>query len=346
MATSVTVRNPGWCDGLTMAAEDIRLVDISALLSGSGGPAGSQIGVGSGVRDATGSPLQVSVATGMSVTVNPGFGLVQSTTAANAGTYSVCVDTPATITCQTADLVNPRIDLVCVTVFDNGDDTSNAVVQVVSGTAAPVPSPPALPDNSFPLCQITVAANATSLVSGNLTDTRTFAVAAGGIQPVISAAQYPTVGGAAMYLHNIATHRLVRMNGAGQILAPSTALFAPVTATGSATASSTTFQTIASGSVTTDGLTPVKVSLKFSSIGTSSASVGSNCTIQLTRDGTAVDSIVKWVSVANQSLDGGSVMIPDTPSAGTHTYAWRIANGGAGSFALHVGVMLIEASSP
>src|ERR1700761_2908113 len=183
MATSQTMRNPGWCDGLTLAAQDIRLVDISALLSGAGATSSNQLGIGSGVRPGPSNPMKVGAATGLGLTVNPGFTLVQSSTAANGGTYATCLDTAATLTCQTADLVNPRVDVVCVTVTDNGDATSKAVVQIITGTPAPVPSAPALPANSSALCQVTVPANATSLTGGNLQDVRMFSVAAGGLKP-------------------------------------------------------------------------------------------------------------------------------------------------------------------
>lgn len=348
MATSVQVRNPGWCDGLTLAAQDIRLVDISALLSGLGGPSGSQLGVGSGVRDATNNPLQVSVATGLSVTVNPGFALIQGSTAANAGTYSTCVDTAATLTCQTADLVNPRIDVVCVSVVDNGNATSNAVVQVITGTAAPSPTAPALPSNSVALCQVRVAANATSLTSGNLTDVRTFAAAAGGIVTVLNSSLYPTVGNAAGYLHNASTGRMVRSNGGGGVVTPSTAGFAPLqaSAVGSPTATSTTPVTIVSASVTTDAVTPVEVYLTFQAITTSSTSQGTACVILCFRDSTQLGSVIKGCAFASQVIDGATLTFPDVPGAGTHTYTFKIATQGSGHFAIQDAAMSLKAISP
>jgi hypothetical protein len=328
-----------------VAAQDIRLGQVSAMLSPTGGSGSSALSVGSGVRHSNSGALSVAVSAGLSVTVSAGFGVVQGSAAANSGTYVGVLDTAATLTCATADPINPRIDAVALVFTDNGNNTSTGVVELVTGTPATVPAIPTLPANALLLATIAVAANATTLSSGNITDKRPFYASVGGIAPALSANTYPATAPTSAYLHNIATGRLLRYNGSAWV-APSVALFAPLSASGSATATSTTFQTIASGPVTTDGNTPVKVYLKFSSISASSNSAGDNCTIQLSRDGTAVDSIVKYAWAAGAHLDGGTIMIPDTPAAGTHTYAWQIANGGSGTFALHVGVMLIEASSP
>ena len=43
----------------------------------------------------------------------------------------------------------------------------------MTGTPAGSPSPPSAPANSFTLAQVAVAANATSITSGNITDQRT-----------------------------------------------------------------------------------------------------------------------------------------------------------------------------
>jgi len=75
-----------------------------------------------------------------------------------------------------ADPTNPRIDIVCVSVQDAQYSGSNnqMVTQVITGTPAPSPSPPNAPAASLVLAQVAVAANATSIVSGNITDERKF----------------------------------------------------------------------------------------------------------------------------------------------------------------------------
>lgn len=348
MTSSVETRDVVWCDGVTVAGQDFRLAQLSALLSALGGAAGNQLGVGGGVRDATANPLKVVVATGLSVSVNPGFAQIPGTTATNAGAYSVTVDTAATLTCQTADLVNPRVDLVCMTVTDNGTSSSNAVMQVVTGTPAPSPAAPALPSNSIALCNVAVAANATSLSSGNLTDKRPFSVASGGIMPVLNSSQYPSVGGSSMYLHDISTGRLLRLNGSGVVEAPSTALFAPVTASASTVeTTSTTYVTVVSETVITDGNTPVKATLTFEHMTTAGTTAGTGVTITCFRDTSQLGSVVKTCYGADAIVDGGSIIIPDfNPPAGTHSYAFKIANQGTGDFFMHNAILIVEAMSP
>lgn len=349
MATSSTMRSPGWSDGLTMAAQDIRLVDISALLSGAGGSSTNQLAVASGVRPGANGPLKVAAATGLSVTVNPGFALVQGSAAANQGTYATCLDASATLTCQTADSVNDRIDSVCVTVTDNGNATSNAVVQIVTGTPAGSPSAPALPANSVRLGDVRVPANATSLSAGNVADKRTYAAAAGGIKLVQSSTFYPTAGQGVPgdFYFDMALGRLLVFNGT-TLVAPSTALFAPAVAgPATVTVSSTVFVTIVSANVTTDGNTPVKVSLSFKYISTAGTSAGVACTVVCTRDGGMVgDGFVKTCTGPDSNIDGGSSWVEETPPAGTHTYVWEFQNQGSGTFQIHSARMLIEAMSP
>lgn len=352
MATSSTMRLPGWCDGLILDAQDIRLVDVSALMSGAAGSSTNQLAVASGVRPGANNPLQVAAATGLSVTVAPGFALIQGSTAANQGTYSTCLDASATLTCQTADSVNARIDSVCVSVVDNGDSTSKAVVQIVTGTPSGSPTAPALPANSVRLGDVTVPANATALSSGNVADKRTYAVAAGGIKPVQSSAFYPTAGQGIPgdFYFDIALGRLLVFNGT-TLIAPSTALFAPVNA-GPATVTTPTSPpstpaTIVSANVTTDGITPVKVSLSFKYISTAGTTSGVACTILCTRDGGMVgDGFVKTCFGPDSNIDGGSSWVEETPPAGTHTYLWEIENQGSGTFQIHSARMLIEAVSP
>lgn len=349
MATSVQARNPGWCDGLTLAAQDIRLVDISALLSGAGGSSTNQLGIGGGVRPGANGPLLVAAATGLSVTVAPGFALIQSSTAANGGTYAACLDTSATLTCQTADSVNARIDSVCVSVVDNGDATSKALVQIITGTPGGSPSAPALPANSVRLGDITVGANATSLSAGNVADKRTYVAAAGGIKLVQSSSFYPTAGQGAVGDHyfDLKLGRLLVFNGT-TLVAPSVALFAPIVGgPATVTATSTAFVTIVSENVTTDGNTPVEVSLSFKYISTAGTSAGTACTIVCTRDGGLVgDGFVKTCTGPDSNIDGGSSWVEEVPPAGTHTYLWEIQNQGAGQFQIHSGRMLIKALSP
>lgn len=111
---------------------------------------------------------------GMSVRVASGWAAIVGTTQANMGTYVGYNDAQVTLTITTADVTNPRIDLVCMTVNDSfySGSSNNVVLQVVAGTPAGSPVAPSLPANSISLATVAVAAGALSINSGNITDTR------------------------------------------------------------------------------------------------------------------------------------------------------------------------------
>jgi len=111
---------------------------------------------------------------GMSVRVASGWAAIVGTTQANMGTYVGYNDAQVTLTITAADVTNPRIDLVCMTVNDSfyTGSSNNVVLQVVAGTPAGSPVAPSLPANSISLATVAVAAGALSITSGNITDTR------------------------------------------------------------------------------------------------------------------------------------------------------------------------------
>lgn len=335
-----------WGDGVQLAAQDLRLGQISALLGALGGSSTNQLGIGSGVRHAPNNPLFVAVASGLSVTVNPGFAVVQGSAAANSGAYIGTLDATATLTCATADLVNPRIDSVIVQFVDNGNNTSTATVNIQTGTPASSPSPPTLPANSLLLCNITVNANAVSLTSGNLADQRTFLAAAGGITPVSNSSFYPTTGPASAYAHDLTTGRLKWFNGTA-LQAPKSAAFAPVSAAlvGTATANSTTYVTLKSASITADGNTEVQI-LADVSFFTFTGSVGNGFQLGILRDGVQVKSLVMYVvQTSSLFMDGRTMFYEDVPSAATHTYAIAIATQGGGTITGHNAGLTVRAVS-
>lgn len=93
--------------------------------------------------------------------------------------YDVLNDASVTLTVATADPTNPRIDTVYVAVQDSYYSGSNnqAVLGVVTGTPAPSPVATAAPSNSLVLAYVAVAANATSVVTGNISGSPALAVA-------------------------------------------------------------------------------------------------------------------------------------------------------------------------
>ena len=78
------------------------------------------------------------------------------------------------LTISAADPTNPRIDLVCLSNPDAqySGASNTPVLQVITGTPAPSPSPPTVPASSLVLAQIAVAANASSIVTANISDQR------------------------------------------------------------------------------------------------------------------------------------------------------------------------------
>lgn len=100
------------------------------------------------------------------------YGLPSSMT--SQGGYAAYNDATVNLTISAADPTNPRIDLVVASIQDAQYSGSNnqPVLQVITGTPAPSPSAPSAPASSVVLAQIAVAANATSIVTANITDER------------------------------------------------------------------------------------------------------------------------------------------------------------------------------
>lgn len=92
------------------------------------------------------------------------------------GSYYGYNDATINLAISASNPTNPRIDLLVATVRDAeyaGSD-NDWVIQVVTGTPAASPAPPTAPANSIVLAQVAVAANASSIVAGNITDKRTY----------------------------------------------------------------------------------------------------------------------------------------------------------------------------
>lgn len=102
---------------------------------------------------------QVTTSAGMTLAV----GAIPVGAAIVNGTVLAAV-TGSTVSIGAADATNPRRDIVYV-------DTAGAF-GVTAGTAAAIPAPPTLTDARLALAEVAVAANASSISSGNITDTR------------------------------------------------------------------------------------------------------------------------------------------------------------------------------
>ena len=152
---------PSWLQNGSHTAENDRLTTTGSLW-----------GVSGIVRSAD---LAVTASSGMNLSVAAGWAAILGTYQTNMGTYMAYNDAAATATITTADPSNPRIDLVCITVNDAAYSGSlnSVAINVVKGTAAGSPSVPSTPTNSIALAQVAVAAGATTISSGNITDVRT-----------------------------------------------------------------------------------------------------------------------------------------------------------------------------
>ena len=165
---------PSWLQNGSHTAENDRLTTTGSLWGASGVVRSADLAV-----TAPGGTMTVSVASG--------WAAILGTYQTNMGTYMAYNDAAATATITTADPSNPRIDLVCITVNDAAytGSLNSVAINVVKGTAAGSPTVPSTPTNSIALAQVAVAAGATSITSGNITDVR---VRAQIIEPTISSA--------------------------------------------------------------------------------------------------------------------------------------------------------------
>jgi len=110
----------------------------------------------------------------MSVNVAAGAAFVPGTEATFQGNYFFQNDAVVNLVVAASDPTNPRIDLVVARVrdADYSGATNDASVAVITGTPAASPVVPATPADSILLAQVAVAANAASVVAGNITDKR------------------------------------------------------------------------------------------------------------------------------------------------------------------------------
>ena len=184
------IASPQWLDGEETTALEARCDSSVRYVPADAAHAYS---VRSGVRPAPygTNALKLSAATGMNTSLSAGSATIQGSS--TNGVYEVCSRQAETLTITTAHPSLPRIDLCVIRVVDNGDATSYASVEIIAGTPAASPAVPTTPTAALALANISVAAGATSIVSGNITDVRTFTASSGGVIQVASSAAYPTV---------------------------------------------------------------------------------------------------------------------------------------------------------
>lgn len=142
--------------------------------------------IGEGVIDLAGGHLAVAqraAGANMSVDVALGSAWIHGDDDAEAqGAYRVRSDGTKNLAVAAADATNPRVDLVIAEVLDSVFAGVSDLwrLRIVQGTPAGAPTTPATPSNAIALATIAVAAGAGSIVTGNITDSRSQARPGGG----------------------------------------------------------------------------------------------------------------------------------------------------------------------
>jgi hypothetical protein len=140
---------------------------LSAFLN----PAGGIVNAGDYLTTALGSPsMNVQIAGG----VPGGQIFVPRTGTQSAGLYYGYNDAAVTLPISASNPTNPRIDVPIAQAEDAayGDAATVFQLAVVTGTPAGSPTVPTIPVSGIALSHVAVAANATSITSGNITDER------------------------------------------------------------------------------------------------------------------------------------------------------------------------------
>ncbi|WP_042400221.1 hypothetical protein [Streptacidiphilus carbonis] len=331
MTTSVTTSLPLWLTGCTYDANggnDLRNSGVSAYFYDQGIVTGTSIGLLAGVVGGAG--LQATAGTGMTVLVQPGSFVVPNSATPTAGGYASTLSTQATLTVQTADPSNPRIDIVVANVVDNGNSTSFGQVQILTGTAAPSPSAPGAPANSLILAQLSVPAGTSSMTGGLVTDKRSFTTTTGGVlvAPKGSATGYVGQvaydGASGSFYHN------TNVGGAQQLKVlpwPPQTLFK----TSPTISTSGSVVTVLSTTITVDGSTDISIYVKATGLAMLASHGEFGANLQAMVDGSLIDQMVVLNTASDGVVRGGgsftaytSASQGTTPSAGTHTVSFKL----------------------
>jgi hypothetical protein len=128
-----------------------------------------------GVADIGALEVSQSATPAMTVSIAEGHAIIQGSQTANQGFYIAYNDAATTVAIATASTTLPRIDRICIVVQDayyGGTANNQVIFQAVTGTPNASPVAPSAPANSITVALVAVAANATSITNGNITDTR------------------------------------------------------------------------------------------------------------------------------------------------------------------------------
>lgn len=328
MASSVSLGVPAYVDDApAYAITPFRQFANGSAVINAGTASANQIG--GGVFPGAGA-MAVSAGSGMAIVVAAGLCCVPNSASALQGGYITGTMTSASLTLAAADSSNYRIDLICVTVSDSSSASSNAVAQVVTGTPASSPSPPSVAGvgNSIGLATVLVPPGSSSVTTGNITDTRAYVVAPGGVLPIPSSSVAPAAPAWQLF-YDIAAGAVVQGSGTAGSTAPLTLLpWQPVvsvqTSNVNDSAAKGVLTTITTAPISVDGSTDIEIYYKWTGL-KASGSVPLLCTMQVSIGSTVLDQAV--VSIPSTSVYGAggsaryftSTAQGTTPTAGSHT---------------------------
>lgn len=199
----MAAQNPaGWLQnaGNTHTAAQLRTY-VGALAGGGLFSSGAVTRMRGGVHPVLGGQLQVTQngTPNMTVNVASGVAFIPGTESGAQAMYFVENDATVNLSITTAPGAGlNRIDLIVAKIQDSfySGATDAWSLAVVTGVAASSPTAPTPPNNSITLAQIFVGSNVTSIVTGNITDTRFYCSALGGVNRALSTARpaFPGVG--------------------------------------------------------------------------------------------------------------------------------------------------------
>ena len=176
---------PGWLQnaGDTHTAAQLRQYH-NGLTAGTFSGATSLRARG-GIHPALGQEFIVTQAgsPNMTVLVESGVASIPGTESGSQGNYWVCNDAQVILNITAAHATLARIDLIVVNVRDQAYSGANndSQLQVIAGTPASSPVAPSAPNNSIIIAQVAVGAAVSSITNANITDTRYYVAATGGV---------------------------------------------------------------------------------------------------------------------------------------------------------------------
>lgn len=187
---------PGWMQAGSYPARVDRLTAITGMAGYSGFAAdeSTPLRIRQGVRPSYQNyqlKARPTATASMSVIVSAGICIIENHDLAGYGAYICVNDADVTLTIAAADATKYRRDTIVAAVYDaeTAGSSSNWSLQVVQGplvSTAGAMTRGTLPPNAQIIADVNVNPGVTSIGSSAISDVRNYAVAAGGIVPILS----------------------------------------------------------------------------------------------------------------------------------------------------------------